>query len=200
MQIPQGTLIKAEWNITEVCDCLTSLGRAQHTQTNGRAAPLPLHPLTYFREYVCLTCSTTAIREHTINLQKLEPGLKIPLIKRWRRCLERRSKKYSAIKCFPRNWEKSWTIWKVPRLLTAIAPAEQCLGCREHSAEQSSFAGFFGYRQFLVGSTKRWKWTSAPCLASLCPPALPLFLHPVSEDGKCSAKSMTADSEMPHAF
>lgn len=118
-------------------------GGAEHTETNGGAAPLPLHPLTYFREYICLTCSTAAVREHTINLQKLEPGLKIPLIKCWWRCLERCSNKYSAIKCFPRNWEKSWTIWKVPRLITAIAPAERCLGCKEHLAEITSFAGLF---------------------------------------------------------
>ena len=48
-------------------------------------------------------CSTAAVQEHAIDLQKLELGLKIPLIKCWRRCLERHSDKYSAIKCFPRN-------------------------------------------------------------------------------------------------
>lgn len=94
-------------------------------------------------------CSTAAAWEHAIDLQKLEPYLKIPLIKCWRRCLERRSDKYSAIKCFPRNWGKKCSIKKVPKLLTAIALAEQCLGCVGDSA-QNFLQGFFGYWELLV--------------------------------------------------
>lgn len=173
-------------------------GEDQHMETNGGAAPL--HPLTYFREHICPICSTAAIKEHTVNLQKLEPGLKIPLIKCWRRCLERCSDKYSAIKCFPRNWEKSWTIWEAPRLVTATPPAEWCLGCREHSAQRTSFAGHFGYWGFFIGSTGIQKWALTPCFASLRPPASPLFLHPLSAHGKHSAKSTATGSEMPHVL